>query len=229
MRALWLASAAFIASTTLACAQTMTAAPAPNGAATAPVQTTQGMSPGKSAPPSSADAGQAPMSPVMSQSSMSSDTTAPAPNGATNAPAMTAPGASPGKTAPSQEASMDNSSNMMNHPMHGMDSSGLGGPMPDDASAMRYLHIAKFAIRHNDKARADDALSRAETRLLTRAVPQSATIPTDDSPAVTGIEQARQALRSGDWHEASADIDMAMHNMHHGMMSNMSASTSSSE
>ncbi len=110
-----------------------------------------------------------------------------------------------------------------------MDHSAMGGAMPEDASAARYLHIAKFAIRHNDKARADDALSRAETRLLTRAVPQSSAIPTDDSPAVTAIEQARQALRSDNWHEASADTDMAMHNMHHEMMDNAADTSSSSD
>jgi hypothetical protein len=85
--------------------------------------------------------------------------------------------------------------------------------MPQEASAGAYLHIAKAAIRHDDKMTADDALSRAETRLLTRVVAQGA-IPTDDSPAVMSIENARKALANGNMMEASSDTGMAISQMH---------------
>jgi hypothetical protein len=90
--------------------------------------------------------------------------------------------------------------------------------MPEDADARTYLHIATDAIRHNNKAVADDALSHAETRLLTRSVPQSSTIPVDESQSVTAIEHARQAVASGDMTVAMTDTRDAMHTMHGGMM-----------
>jgi len=252
MRSLWLASAAFIVTTTIACAQTTTPAPAPNGASNAPVETAPGLSPGKAAAPASAMApgtttGGSMSGGTMSQGSMSQgsmsqgsiQSPSPAPNGSTNAPQMTQAPASPGKSAPSNSASTmsspsstpstsqmaaDNGSAGMAKPMHH-----FMGAMPANGSAGTYLHIAKFAIRHNDKARAEDALSHAETRLLTRSVPQSSTIPTDDSPAVTAIEQARQAVKAGNWQEAAADTDAAIHQMHHGMMDNASDSSATPE
>jgi hypothetical protein len=90
--------------------------------------------------------------------------------------------------------------------------------VPADADARTYLHIASDAIRHNNKMVADDALSHAETRLLTRSVPQSASIPVDDSDSVTAIEHARQAVASGDMAVAMTDTREAMHTMHGGMM-----------
>jgi hypothetical protein len=89
--------------------------------------------------------------------------------------------------------------------------------MPADASAGIYLHIAQTAMKHHDKTTADDALSHAETRLLTRAVPQGATIPVDDSPAISAIESARKALASGNMMQASTDTSTAMSQMHGGM------------
>jgi hypothetical protein len=76
--------------------------------------------------------------------------------------------------------------------------------MPADGSPGTYLHIAKMAILHHDKATADDALSHAETRLLSRAVPADEASATDDSPAITSIEHARMALSSGNMTEASS-------------------------
>ena len=86
--------------------------------------------------------------------------------------------------------------------------------MPADASAANYLQIAQSATQHHNKARADEALSRAETRLLTRAVPQSSASSPDQSPAITAITQARQALKAGDFTQASADINTAIQHEH---------------
>jgi hypothetical protein len=86
--------------------------------------------------------------------------------------------------------------------------------MPADASAASYLQIAQSATQHHNKARADEALSRAETRLLTRSVPQSSASSPDQSPAITAITQARQALSAGDFTQASADINTAIQHEH---------------
>ncbi len=86
--------------------------------------------------------------------------------------------------------------------------------MPADADAHTYLKIAAMAIKHHDKATADEALNRAETRMLTRSVPASGSMA-DDSPGVTAVENARQAVDAGNYHEAMMDTDMAMH--HHMM------------
>jgi len=86
------------------------------------------------------------------------------------------------------------------------------GGMPANGDARTYLRIARMDIQHHDKSGADEALSRAETRVLTRSVPASGSM-TDDSPMVTAIENARQAVGAGNFHEAALDTDMAMH--HH--------------
>jgi len=222
MRSLWLASAAFMISAGIACAQTQGAAPAPNGAASAPVETTPGNSPGKTAPPASDMQGQNSMAPMGSNMGAP----APAPNGAANAPQETPAGASPGKTAPASAQSHVTSTGAAQTASTAAESSTTtpahhwhhGAALPAEGSASEYLRIAKAAIRHHDTARAEDALSHAETRMLTRSVPQAAAIPVDDSPAVTDIEHARAALRAGDLQEAANDTDMALHEAHHGMM-----------
>lgn len=84
------------------------------------------------------------------------------------------------------------------------------GPLPQDANVQTYLRIAEKAIHGRDKARADDALSHAETLVLTRSVPQSAGIPVDHSSRVEIIEQARAALASGDFGQAAHLTHRAM-------------------
>jgi hypothetical protein len=178
MRSLWLASAAFIVSTGIACAQPSSPGPVPTNAPNAPAETSPGMSPGNmAAPPSN-----------------------PSP---------------PGTMAPASSSTTSGSMGMT-HPMH----HNMSG-MPANGSADTYMHIAQTAVRNHNKAMAEEALSRAETRLLTRTVPQSSAIPTDNSPAVTAIEHARAAVRSGNMQQASADIDTAMQQMHQGSMSGM--------
>ena len=86
----------------------------------------------------------------------------------------------------------------------------MNGPLPEDAPPPVYLHIAKAALRHHDYAKADDALGHAETRLLTRSVVQGPSIPVDQSPAVSAIEQARQALQAHDPATALQATDAAL-------------------
>jgi hypothetical protein len=97
--------------------------------------------------------------------------------------------------------------------------------MPADADAHTYLKIASMAIKHHDKATADEALNRAETRMLTRSVVASGPM-TDDSPGVTAVENARQAVDAGNFHEAMMDTDMAMH---HHMAGGNKMSTNASD
>jgi len=94
------------------------------------------------------------------------------------------------------------------HPWHHHWSHSGSTALPEDASATTYLHIAKSAIWHHNVSLADDALSHAETRLLDRSVPQGQ-ITADDSPSVQSIERARQALRAGNYSQASADTKQA--------------------
>lgn len=89
--------------------------------------------------------------------------------------------------------------------------------LPENAEPGTYLRIASKAIKQHNKMLADDALSHAETRMLDRAVPASSGATADDSPGVTAIEHARQALASGDYETAASDTRMAMHDRH-GMM-----------
>ena len=242
MRSVLLASAALIMSTGFALAQTTTSAPAPTGAPNAPAATSA--SPGNMAPSSAS--GQNTMAPAsgISGSSSSTDSSAPAPTGAPNA-APAAPGASPGNLAPAAKpdttsmvqpsetgqasgASPDQTASntaaipapVTHHHSAGMHMASL----PASANARAYLQIAKMAIRNHQMARADDALSHAETRLLTRSVPSSTGSLADDSPAVTSIEHARSALSAGNYTEASSDTGMAMQQAHGdiGAMSNAS-------
>jgi hypothetical protein len=101
------------------------------------------------------------------------------------------------------------------------------GSMPQDADAHTYLKIASMAIQHHDKATADEALSRAETRMLTRSVPASGSMM-DDSAGVKAVENARQAVDAGNYHEAMMDTDMAMHHHMGGMAMGGGMSNSSS-
>jgi hypothetical protein len=214
MRSLWLASAAFIISTGIAVAQTVqtpTTAPASTGATTAPAVTPPGMSPDSMAP---APSGMAPSSSASAATPASIATPAPAPTGATNAPAVTQNGSSPGNTAQTPSSSMSSSTamNTPSKPVHHWASS-HSAKLPENASTETYLHIASMAIKHHNKAVADDALSHAETRLLTRSVPQGS-IAADDSPSVQSIESARKALRSGDFATAASDTHQVQGTMH---------------
>lgn len=242
MRSLLLASAAVLMTAGIACAQTASTTPTPEGAPNAPqASTAPGASYGKTAPTQAAQPDAMSSSSASSSSSVASPT--PAPEGAPNAPQVsTAPGASYGKTAsaPAPVTNTDSGTmgqktaasgdNMMDtgkktH-MHHMWS---GTSMPADADARTYLHIASAAIKHHDKATADEALSRAETRMLTRSVPASGGM-TDDSPSITAIVNARQAVNAGNFQQAAADTDQAMH--HHmmgGMGGGMGKSSSMSD
>jgi hypothetical protein len=192
MRSILLASAALILSAGIACAQSATPSPAPTGATNGPIETSPGLSPGKTTPPAAGEA------PSTISPATSTDTTAPA-NGA------------------SMGADKD-SVTAKTHSVATMHHSYSQATMPTDGTPASYLHIAKAAIHAHNKMRADDALSNAETILLTRAVPQGDVNPVDHSPAIDSIEGARKAVQADDMTTASSDIDMAMHQIRHARM-----------
>jgi hypothetical protein len=99
------------------------------------------------------------------------------------------------------------------------------GAMPENGDARTYLRIARMDIRQHDRAGADEALSRAETRVLTRSVPADGSM-TDASPMVTAIENARQAVNAGNYQQAGVETDMAMH---HHMSGGMGMGTGASD
>jgi hypothetical protein len=216
MRTVWLASAAIILSAGAAMAQTSTTSPAPTGAPNA-AMAAPNASPGNMAPAN----GTTTTTPEYSgqNSIKTSTTTSPAPTGAPNAAQMTPPGASPGNAAPNTAPAnnMAMSDSAAPKPMKAAMTYHHESMMPKNADTKTYLRMAADAIKHHNKALADDALSHAETRILTRAVPASTGAVQDDSPAITAIEHAREALSSGDYRAAASDTRMAMH-MHHGMM-----------
>ena len=104
---------------------------------------------------------------------------------------------------------------------HGtMSNPGMMSPMQSPSTgqdtAAHYLWQARTAIQQHHRAQADSLLSHAETLLLTRAVPQSAGPTQDNSPRVTAIENARAAVKQGNWNQAAQYTDQAIH--HHAMM-----------
>lgn len=71
-------------------------------------------------------------------------------------------------------------------------------PVPHPATPLDYLAAAQAALAAGRTGEAQEALERAETRELDRAVPPSrADMPIRD-PLIDQIEQARLALASGD-------------------------------
>ena len=109
--------------------------------------------------------------------------------------------------AMSNQGTMSNQSPMMS-PMQ---------PSAGHDQANQYLWQARTAIRQHRSAQADTMLSNAETIILTRAVPQSTGPTPDNSPRVTAIENARTAVKQGNWSAATQYTDLAIH--HHAMMS----------
>jgi len=203
MRSLLLASAAIMLSTGIACAQTTSSAPmaAPAGSSNEP--TAQSGTPAGKAS-SNGDA-QGSMSNGSMSNSNAMSSTAPSYNGQN---AVTNGQSKSTETGPLGQHMASTNAGSMGYGSHHW----AYGAMPENADARTYLRIARMDIQHHNRAGADDALSRAETRVLTRSVPADGSM-TDDSPMVTAIENARQAVDAGNFHEAAMDTDMAMH--HH--------------
>lgn len=85
-------------------------------------------------------------------------------------------------------------------------------PAPDASSNSpeAFLAAAQRALAAGRTGQAQEALERAETRLLTRSTDPSMANTPDSAPMVMQISQARQALARRDTAGARRAIDMAM-------------------
>jgi hypothetical protein len=81
-------------------------------------------------------------------------------------------------------------------------------------TAAMYLHMAKVAVANGNKAAADEYLSRAETRMLSRAVPSTEANQPINTPGIAAVRSARADVHAGNMKQASADIDTAMNELH---------------
>lgn len=78
------------------------------------------------------------------------------------------------------------------------------------ASATQLLYTAQDALSRQHTAAADNALERAETRMLNHAETLRAAQQPDRRPVIDDISQARQALRNGDVATASRLVAQAL-------------------
>jgi hypothetical protein len=81
-------------------------------------------------------------------------------------------------------------------------------------TAAMYLHMAKVAVGKGNKAAADEYLSRAETRMLSRAVPSSEANQPINTPGIAAVRSARADIKAGNMTQANTDIDTAMNELH---------------
>lgn len=75
-----------------------------------------------------------------------------------------------------------------------------------DATSLHYLQAAQAALAANKTGEAQEAMERAETRLLDRSVALTSTNNVSQNPDVMTIEQARTALGNGDTARATQII-----------------------
>jgi len=80
-------------------------------------------------------------------------------------------------------------------------------PAPDADTVPALLATARQDLRTNQTGAAQEALERAETRVLDRDIPVGTERIPDQSSLVMGIGQARQALAAGDLRGAAGIID----------------------
>ena len=83
-------------------------------------------------------------------------------------------------------------------------------PASMDGGAAQYIHDAQRALSSGKTGMAQEALERAETRLLDRSVAAGMTNTPTDNPMVAHIEAARQALGHRDLAGASRHLDQAL-------------------
>ena len=83
-------------------------------------------------------------------------------------------------------------------------------PVDPNASAEEFLHAARSAIARGRTGEAQEALERAQTRLLDRSVPLFRTDQPSTHPAIPLISQASRALGAGDREAAMRYLDQAL-------------------
>jgi hypothetical protein len=84
--------------------------------------------------------------------------------------------------------------------------------LAEGSTPSQFLNAAKGALRTNRTGEAQEAIERAETRLLDRSTAQGAD-PLSTSPLVAQLGQARGALAAGDRARAMQIIDTVLASM----------------
>lgn len=79
-----------------------------------------------------------------------------------------------------------------------------------DLTYEQFLQTAQKAVDVGKTGLAQQSLEQAETRLLTRSVPQGQGNTPDDSPRIAALHNARIALSKGDKAAVLQNIQMAM-------------------
>jgi hypothetical protein len=83
-------------------------------------------------------------------------------------------------------------------------------PVGPNATPEQYLRAAQTALDRHQSGEAQEALERAETRLLDRSTsPDRANAP-DERPRIRLITQALDAIGHRDWHAAHQAVDQAL-------------------
>jgi hypothetical protein len=89
-------------------------------------------------------------------------------------------------------------------------------PVGQNAGPKQLLIAAQQAIAARRTGMAQEALERAESRLLDRSVPQGRTNEPADNGAAGQIEVARHALAAGDLVTASSTVQSVLSGLNHG-------------
>jgi hypothetical protein len=112
---------------------------------------------------------------------------------------------------------------------HGEIAPALPAPaLGPNATPEQYLQAAQRALQQRRGGAAQEALERAETRLLDRATAPSRANEPDTAPAVREISQAIDALGRRDWQAASQHTDAAMQAARTAQAGGSTSSTSTS-
>ena len=85
-----------------------------------------------------------------------------------------------------------------------------GNGLDPNAGPVAYLQAAQQDLRQHRGGAAQEAMERAETRLLDRSVPLGQGNAPDQAPAVQEITQALDALGHRDWRMAQQHLDAAL-------------------
>lgn len=114
---------------------------------------------------------------------------------------------------PGHEAMSAQASNIVPADTHSDIAPALPAPsVGPDATADQLLQAAKMSLDNHQSGAAQEALERAETRLLDRSTAPSDASAPDQRPRVQAISQALNAIGRRDWPAAHAAIDSAMKN-----------------
>jgi hypothetical protein len=135
---------------------------------------------------------------------------------ATTPAPMPNPGPAPARMTrtaftPGHEAMSTQASNISPADTHSDIAPALPAPsVGPDATADQLLQAAKMSLDNHQSGAAQEALERAETRLLDRSTAPSDASAPDQRPRVQAISQALNAIGRHDWQAAHAAIDNAM-------------------